>query len=280
MFYLFGDRPLGPQAVADLDFEAVEIAARRLALRLAARALEQRLNADTSDHAGPELPCSCGEPARYRGRHAKTLESVLGPLRLERAYYFRQPGANIITTVDAIMAAIPSLQATIKRGEHLMTILDRTLTIRASVSDIETTLLISVVLVIAVVFVFLRNVRATLIPAVAVPVSLIGTCAVMYLFGFSLDNLSLMALAIASGFVVDDAIVVMEISRGIWKKASPPLRRRSRAPRKSASPSSPSASRSLPCSFRCCSWAASSAGFSASSPLHFRARLWSPCSSR
>lgn len=86
MFYLFGDRPLGPQAVADLDFEAVEIAARRPALRLAARAREQRLNADTSDHAGPELPCSCGEPARYRGRHAKTLESVLGPLRLERAY--------------------------------------------------------------------------------------------------------------------------------------------------------------------------------------------------
>ena len=78
---------LGPHAVADLDFEAVEMAARRQALRLAARALEQRLNADTSDHAGPELPCSCGEPARYRGHHQKTFESVLGPLRLERAYY-------------------------------------------------------------------------------------------------------------------------------------------------------------------------------------------------
>jgi multidrug efflux pump len=127
---------------------------------------------------------------------------------------FRQPGANIIATVDAIKAAIPSLQATIKRGEHLVTILDRTLTIRAAVQDIEITLLISVMLVIAVVFVFLRNVRATFIPAVAVPVSLIGTCAVMYLAGFTLDNLSLMALAIASGFVVDDAIVVMEnISR-------------------------------------------------------------------
>ena len=71
----------------DLDFEAVEMAARRQALRLAARALEQRLNADTSDHAGPELPCSCGGPARYRDRHEKTFESVLGPLRLERAYY-------------------------------------------------------------------------------------------------------------------------------------------------------------------------------------------------
>jgi multidrug efflux pump len=127
---------------------------------------------------------------------------------------FRQPGANIITTVDAVKAAMPALAATIPRGEHLVTILDRTLTIRASVSDIETTLMISVALVILVVFLFLRNVRATFIPAVAVPVSLIGTCAIMYLFGYSLDNLSLMALAIASGFVVDDAIVVMEnISR-------------------------------------------------------------------
>ena len=123
---------------------------------------------------------------------------------------FRQPGANIIATVDRVKAAIPSLQATIPRGEHLVTLLDRTLTIRASVSDIERTLLISVMLVMLVVFVFLRNVRATFIPAVAVPVSLIGTCAVMYLCGYSLDNLSLMALAIASGFVVDDAIVVME----------------------------------------------------------------------
>ena len=127
---------------------------------------------------------------------------------------FRQPGANIITTVDAVKLALPSLEATIPRGEHLTTIIDRTSTIRASVNDIERTLVISVVLVVLVVFVFLRNVRATLIPAVAVPVSLIGTCAIMYLAGFSLDNLSLMALAIASGFVVDDAIVVMEnISR-------------------------------------------------------------------
>ncbi len=123
---------------------------------------------------------------------------------------YRQPGANIITTVDAVKAAMPSLQATIPRGEHLVTILDRTITIRASVADIERTLLISVLLVVGVVFLFLRNGRATFIPAVAVPVSLIGTCAVMYLCGFSLDNLSLMALAIASGFVVDDAIVVME----------------------------------------------------------------------
>ena len=135
---------------------------------------------------------------------------------------FRQPGANIITTVDAVKAAIPSLQATIPAGEHLITILDRTLTIRASVNNIESTLLISVMLVILVVFLFLRNVPATLVPAVAVPVSLIGTCAVMYLCGFSLDNLSLMALAIASGFVVDDAIVVMEnISRHVEEGLSP-----------------------------------------------------------
>ena len=123
---------------------------------------------------------------------------------------FRQPGANIISTVDAVKAAIPSLQATVPTGQHIITILDRTLTIRASVKDIERTLIISVLLVILVVFLFLRNLPATLVPAVAVPVSLIGTCAIMYLCGFSLDNLSLMALAIASGFVVDDAIVVME----------------------------------------------------------------------
>jgi multidrug efflux pump len=135
---------------------------------------------------------------------------------------FRQPGANIITTVDAVKAAIPSLQATIPKGEHVITVLDRTLTIRASVSDIERTLLISVLLVILVVFLFIRNVQATFIPAVAVPVSLIGTCAVMYFFGFSLDNLSLMALAIASGFVVDDAIVVMEnISRHLENGMTP-----------------------------------------------------------
>ncbi len=103
---------------------------------------------------------------------------------------WRQPGANIITTVDLVKASLPKLEATMPRGEHLVTVLDRTLTIRASVSDIEWTLLISVLLVIGVVFVFLRNARATLIPAVAVPVSLIGTCAVMYLCNYSLDNLS------------------------------------------------------------------------------------------
>jgi multidrug efflux pump len=123
---------------------------------------------------------------------------------------FRQPGANIIDTVDGIRAQLPSIQATIPLGIDTTIVLDRTTTIRASVSDVERTLLISIALVIVVVFVFLRNGRATLIPAVAVPVSLVGTFAVMYMFGYTLDNLSLMAMTIATGFVVDDAIVVME----------------------------------------------------------------------
>jgi multidrug efflux pump len=123
---------------------------------------------------------------------------------------FRQPGANIIETVDRIRAQIPSIQASIPLGMDMTIVLDRTTTIRASVGDVERTLLISIGLVIVVVFVFLRNGRATLIPAVAVPVSLIGTFAVMYLLGYTLDNLSLMAMTIATGFVVDDAIVVME----------------------------------------------------------------------
>jgi multidrug efflux pump len=123
---------------------------------------------------------------------------------------FRQPGANIIDTIDRIRAQIPSIMASIPKGIDTTIVLDRTTTIRASVNDVERTLMISIVLVIIVVFVFLRNGRATLIPAVAVPVSLIGTFTVMYLFGYSLDNLSLMALTISTGFVVDDAIVVME----------------------------------------------------------------------
>ena len=123
---------------------------------------------------------------------------------------FRQPGANIIDTVDRITAALPSVEASIPSGIKTTIVLDRTTTIRASVKDVERTLMISIALVIFVVFIFLRNVQATLIPAVAVPVSLIGTFAVMYLLGYSLDNLSLMALTISTGFVVDDAIVVME----------------------------------------------------------------------
>jgi len=123
---------------------------------------------------------------------------------------FRQPGANIIDTVDNIYAQLPGIKASIYQGIDVTVVQDRTVTIRASVNDVERTLIISIALVIVVVFIFLRNGRATLIPAVAVPVSLIGTFAVMYLFGYSIDNLSLMALTISTGFVVDDAIVVME----------------------------------------------------------------------
>ena len=129
---------------------------------------------------------------------------------------FRQPGANIIETVDRVRAQLPSLDASIPEGIDTTIVSDRTTTIRASVLTVEKTLLVSIGLVILVVFVFLRNPRATLIPAVAVPTSLIGTFAVMYMCGYTLDNLSLMALTISTGFVVDDAIVVMEnISRHI-----------------------------------------------------------------
>jgi multidrug efflux pump len=123
---------------------------------------------------------------------------------------FRQPGANIIDTVDRVFAALPQLQAIISQAIHLDVVLDRTVTIRASVKDVQITLLISIGLVILVVFAFLRDWRTTLIPSVVVPVSLVGTFGVMYLLGYSLDNLSLMALTISTGFVVDDAIVVIE----------------------------------------------------------------------
>jgi multidrug efflux pump len=135
---------------------------------------------------------------------------------------FRQPGANIIQTNNRIRAQLPFLAAVMPQGIKTTVVLDRTTTIKASLHDVESSLIISVVLVILVVFLFLRNGRATLIPSVAVPVSLIGTFAVMYLLGYSLDNLSLMALTISTGFVVDDAIVVMEnISRYLEQGMDP-----------------------------------------------------------
>ncbi len=123
---------------------------------------------------------------------------------------FRQPGANIITTVDAVKAELPQLMAAMPADVSVTTANDRTTTIRASLFDTERTLLIAVALVTFVVFLFLGDWRATLIPAIAVPISIIGTFAAMYLLGYSLDNLSLMALTVATGFVVDDAIVVLE----------------------------------------------------------------------
>ncbi|TDG06745.1 nodulation protein [Paraburkholderia guartelaensis] len=129
---------------------------------------------------------------------------------------YRQPGANIIETVDRVIAMLPQLKASLPADVEVIPTSDRSVTIRSSLKDTEHTLIIAVALVVMVVFLFLRNWRATLIPSVAVPISIIGTFAAMYLMGFSLDNLSLMALTIATGFVVDDAIVVLEnISRHI-----------------------------------------------------------------
>jgi multidrug efflux pump len=134
----------------------------------------------------------------------------------------REPGANSIDAVNGIRELMPTLQASIPPSIKLSILSDRTTTIRASVRDIEATMVISICLVILVVFLFLRTARATLIPAVAVPVSLIGTFAIMYLLGYTLDNLSLMALTVATGFVVDDAIVVIEnVTRHLERGLSP-----------------------------------------------------------
>ncbi len=170
-----------------------------------------------ADYAPLVVAYSNGQPVRLSAV-ASVEDSVqtvrsLGLANGRRAallIIFRQPGANIITTVDAIRAALPQLHASIDPAIIMSIGLDQTQTIRASVSDIERTLILSVLLVVLVVFVFLRELRSTLIPLVAVPASIIGTLAAMYLFGYSIDNLSLMALTISTGFVVDDAIVVLE----------------------------------------------------------------------
>jgi multidrug efflux pump len=134
----------------------------------------------------------------------------------------RQPGANVISVVEGIKALLPQLQATLPAAIDLNILTDRTITIRASVRDVEYELSLAVILVVLVIFVFLRSTRATLIPSLSVPLSLVGTLGAMYLFGFSLNNLSLMALTVATGFVVDDAIVVIEnISRYIEEGDSP-----------------------------------------------------------
>ncbi|TAM96219.1 MAG: multidrug transporter subunit MdtC, partial [Rhizobiaceae bacterium] len=134
----------------------------------------------------------------------------------------RQPGANVIQVVDSIKALLPQLSASLPRSVSVTPLTDRTTTIRASVRDVQFELGLAVLLVVLVIFLFLRNVPATIIPSLSVPLSLVGTFAVMYLWGFSLDNLSLMALTIASGFVVDDAIVMIEnISRFIEEGEKP-----------------------------------------------------------
>jgi len=134
----------------------------------------------------------------------------------------RQPGANVIDTADRVKALLPQLKATLSQGVDVNILADRTETVRASVNDVQFTLVLTILLVVAVIYVFLRSLRATLIPGVAVPLSLIGTFGVMYLCGYSLNNLSLMALTISTGFVVDDAIVMIEnIARFIEQGDSP-----------------------------------------------------------
>ena len=134
----------------------------------------------------------------------------------------RQPGANIINVVDSIKALLPKLRATIPPIIKIAVLTDRTTTVRASVADVEFELMLCVALVVAVIFVFLRTFAATIIPSVAVPLSLVGTFAAMYAMGFSLNNLTLMALTISTGFVVDDAIVMIEnITRYVEQGEAP-----------------------------------------------------------
>ncbi len=136
----------------------------------------------------------------------------------------RQPGANIIQVVDRVKALLPLLQSNLPAAVHVTVLTDRTVTIRASVKDVEFELLLTVALVVMVIFLFLRNVRATIIPSVAVPLSLVGTFGVMYLAGYSLNNLTLMALTISTGFVVDDAIVMIENIVRYIEEGDDPLR--------------------------------------------------------
>jgi HAE1 family hydrophobic/amphiphilic exporter-1 len=188
---------------------------------------DQLLKAD--DYANLVIAYSNGAPVRIRdvGRAISAAENdlVAGWYNNQRAIIMpiqRQPGANVVETVDRIKAMMPVLQASIPPAIKVHIISDRTETIRASVSDVQFTLMLTVALVVMVIFIFLRNFWATVIPAVTVPLSLVGTFAVLYMLGYSLDNLSLMALSIAVGFVVDDAVVVIEnIVRHMEEGASP-----------------------------------------------------------
>ena len=138
----------------------------------------------------------------------------------------RQPGFNVIQVVDGIKKMLPQLESSLPASVQVSILTDRTTTIRASVKDVQFELMLAVALVVMVMFLFLRTLAATIIPSIAVPVSLVGTFGVMYLLGFSLNNLSLMALTIATGFVVDDAIVMIEnISRYIEAGRRPPASR-------------------------------------------------------
>jgi HAE1 family hydrophobic/amphiphilic exporter-1 len=188
---------------------------------------DQLLKAD--DYANLVIAYRNGAPVRIRdvGRAVSAPENdlIAGWFNQKRSVLLaiqRQPGANVIETVNRIKAMMPVLQASIPPAVKVNVISDRTETIRASVSDVQFTLMLTVALVVMVIFIFLRNFWATVIPAVTVPLSLVGTFAVLYELGYSLDNLSLMALSIAVGFVVDDAVVVIEnIVRHMEEGATP-----------------------------------------------------------
>jgi hydrophobe/amphiphile efflux-1 (HAE1) family protein len=188
---------------------------------------DQLLKAD--DYANLVIAYRNGAPVRIRdvGQAISAPENdlIAGWYNQKRAIILaiqRQPGANVVNTVNRIKAMMPVLQASIPPAVKVNIISDRTETIRASVSDVQFTLMLTVALVVMVIFIFLRNFWATVIPAVTVPLSLIGTFAVLYELGYSLDNLSLMALSISVGFVVDDAVVVIEnIVRHMEEGASP-----------------------------------------------------------
>jgi hydrophobe/amphiphile efflux-1 (HAE1) family protein len=188
---------------------------------------DQLLTAD--QYANLVIAYSNGSPVRVRdvGRAISAPENdlIAGWFNQQRAIIMaiqRQPGANVIETVDRVKAMLPVLQASIPPAIKVNIISDRTETIRASVADVQFTLLLTVALVVMVIFLFLRNFWATVIPAVTVPLSLIGTFAVLYMLGYSLDNLSLMALSIAVGFVVDDAVVVIENIVRHMEEGAPP----------------------------------------------------------
>ena len=179
---------------------------------------------------------------------------------------FRSPGANIIETVDRVKAMIPQLRSWLPESADLELRMDRSLTIRASLREVEKSLMLAMGLVVLVTFLFLRNARATSIPAVAAPVSLIATFGVMYLCGYSLDNLSLMALTVSTGFVVDDAIVVLENIVRRLEMGESPCARPCAARAKWVSPWCPFPFPWWRCSRPFCSWAALWAVCSASFP--------------
>jgi hydrophobe/amphiphile efflux-1 (HAE1) family protein len=214
----------GVLAVANSDASKGSINGARQSFTIAAN--DQLVKAEDYDNV--IIAYRNGAPIRVRdvgqavaGPQDVTIAALSGDKPAVILLVFKQPGANVIDTVDQIKAAMPGLSAVIPPGMHLDTIVDRTQTIRASVRDVEFTLGLTICLVVMVILVFLRNFWATLIPSVTVPLALMGATAVMYLLGFSLDNLSLMALTLAVGFVVDDAIVVVEnIYRHVEEGAS------------------------------------------------------------